>query len=348
MINKNTLSTEKVELLGIDTAKSVFQLHGVDNSGKAILKKRLPRSKLVKFISNIPICTIAMEACGASHHWARTFLKMGHEVKLISAQHVKPFVKSNKNDAKDAEAICEAASRPSMQFVEVKTIRQQNIQALHRVHDELKKAQVAQSNQIRGLLAEYGVIMPKSIYKFYNEIPFVLEDGENNLTILLRDLIRVQYSFACEIRSRLEAIKKKIEKCSREDEAPVKLQQIPGIGPLGSSLLHASVGTGRQFRCGRNMSAWLGLVPRHYSTGDKKVLLGISKKKGNRKLRQVIIQGARAVVRHCQHKDDPLSKWLQVLLDRKGFNKTAVALANKNIRVAWAILAKDISYNPAT
>ncbi len=347
MSRKNTITTEKVVLLGIDTAKNVFQLHGVDTYGKAILKKRLRRAKLVQFISNFPPCTIAIEACGASHHWARTFSKLGHEVKLLSAQHVKPFVKSNKNDAKDAEAICEAASRPSMRFVAVKTVRQQNIQALHRVRDELKKVQTAQCNQIRGILAEYGVVIPKSIHKLYNKIPRVLEDTENNLTTLLKDLIRVQYSFACELRSRLDAIYMKIEKCSREDEAPVRLQQIPGIGPLGSSLLHAAVGNGRQFKCGRNMSAWLGLVPRQHSTGDKKVLLGISKK-GNRKLRQVIIQGARTVVRWCKHKNDPLSKWLQGLLEKKGFNKTAVALANKNIRVAWAILAKNTSYNPAT
>lgn len=346
MKDQNTISTSKVVLLGIDTAKLVFQILGVDKYGKPILKKRLPRSKFVEFISNFPKCTIAMEACGASHHWGRTFKQMGRTVNLIPAQFVKPYVGRSKNDARDAEAICEAASRPKIneRLVPIKTVRQQNIQALHRVREELVKNQLAFANQIRGLLIESGVIITKGIYKVYTELPLILEDASNNLTDLMRDLIATQYSLLCDLRERIKDLNNRIKQTSMGDELPLRLQKNPGIGPVCSSMLYTAVGNGKQFKRGRNMAAWMGLVPRQYSSGNSTVLLGITKN-GHKKLRSTIIQGARAVVLRCKDKGDPLSKWLQELLKTKGFNKTSAALANKNIRIAWAIMSKGVECN---
>ena len=332
--------------IGIDLAKQIFQIHGVDNLGQVVLRKQLRRSQMLAFFDKLKPCLVGIEACGSSHYWSRELQKQGHQVKLIAPQHVKPYVKGNKNDANDAEAICEAVGRPSIRFVASKTVEQQDVQALHRIRSELIKQRTAKGNQIRGLLAEYGIVVVRQIAKLRQAIPEILEDAENGLTAQLRCLLKGLQEDLMQLDNRAKELDGEIQRQGIENVAARRLQEIPGIGPITATAMVCAIGNGTQFQRGRDMAASMGLVPRQHSSGGKNRLLGISKR-GNAYLRTLLIHGARAVLQVAKHKDDPRSRWLKALSERRNKNIAAVALANKNARIAWALLTKEQDYQPA-
>ena len=331
--------------IGLDLAKSVFQVHAVDHKGHCLFSRALKREKMMAFFQNLSLCLIGMEACASSHFWARTLMSMGHEVKLIAPQFVKPYVKGNKNDANDAEAICEAVSRPSMRFVPVKTVEQQDIQALHRIRQEQVRQRTALVNQIRGLLSEYGIVISRRVESLRNALPDILEDAENKLTADFRILLKGLQEDLIHLDDRIGSQDQVIKRLAQEHEGAKRLQQLRGIGPITATALIAAIGDGRQFARGRDAAAWCGLVPGQHSSGGKSKLLGISKR-GDTYLRTLMIHGARAVLRYPQNKDDRLSQWLQKLCNRRNKNIAAVALANKTMRMAWALLVRGQDYDP--
>jgi transposase len=337
----------KLSRVGIDLAKNVYQLHGVDRSGKAIWKRRLKRHQWLKVLldNTEPGCVIGMEACGSAHHWGRQLQCRGYTVKLIPPQFVKPYVKSNKNDARDAEAICEAMSRPNMRFVTVKTVEQQDIQATHRIREELKVRRTAKANQIRGLVAEYGLVALKHLSSLRAAIPCWLEDAENGLTHYFRSLLQGLWADLLTLDDRMCELDKTIKQLAKDNEDCVRLEQLRGIGPMTSTAMIATVGDARQYHKSRQMAAGIGITPRQHSSGDKHRLLGISKR-GDVYLRTLMIHGARAVVARAKHRDDPLSRWVTEIAKRRHPNVAAVALANKNARMAWAILRNKTDYDP--
>lgn len=335
-----------ITTLGIDLAKNVFQLHGVDAKGKTLIRKKLIRAKLLEFVLHLPPCLIGMEACASAHYWARKFQQAGHEVKLMSPQFVKPYVKSNKNDRNDAEAICEAVVRPNMRFVAIKHIEQQDIQAIHRIRSGLVQRRTALANQIRGLLGEYGIVVPQGITQLRKQLPLILEDAENELTELARELFADLYEQLKEMNQQVNRYDYKLEKLSSQSELCRRLTQMPGVGALSATAMLAAVGDAKVFKNGRQMAAWLGLVPRQYSSGGKSLLLGISKR-GDRYVRTLLIHGARSVLWRLNKEDSPQNKWLSALVERRGNNKACVALANRNARVIWALMAKGSCYQPA-
>jgi transposase len=336
----------KVTTLGIDLAKNVFQLHGVDERGKVVLSLRVTRGRLLEVMANLPSCVVGMEACIGANYWAREFEKLGHTVKLMSPQFVKPYVKTNKNDGRDAEGICEAVSRPSMRFVPVKTVEQQDIQALHRSRSLLMKNRTALSNQIRGLLSEYGLVIAKSPGKVRRILPTLLDDEGVTLSPFARETFRDLYHQLVDLDQRLEKIEERLQRLFEAHPVCQRIAAIPGIGPLTATALLAAINNPQLFRNGRHMAAWLGLVPRQYSSGEKVALGGISKR-GNCYMRTLLIHGARSVVMHIGKKKDPLSLWIRALKDRSGTAVAAVALANKNARVIWALLAHNDVYRKA-
>ena len=328
----------KITTVGIDLAKNVFQIHGVDERGKAVLRKQLRRRQLAEFFVNLPPCLIGMEACASAHHWGRTLERLGHAVRLMAPQFVKPYVKTNKNDVADAEAICEAVRRPNMRFVPIKNIEQQAILSVHRVRQGFVKARTAQANQIRGLLGEFGLVIPQGIYHVTKCIPELLEDASNELPVPFRELIDRLAEHLKELDRQVKDLEKQIIIWHRNNEHSRKLEKIPGIGPLTASALIASIADARAFNSGRQVSAWLGLVPRQSSSGGKPTLLGISKR-GDAYLRTLLIHGARSAILAAKNKADKTPGWLANLLNRRHPNIAAVALANKNVRTVWAILA---------
>ena len=286
-----------------------------------------------------------MEACGGANYWAREIKALGHEVKLIAPQYVKPYVKGNKNDYNDAEAIAEAAQRPTMRFVPIKSVEQQDIQNLHRQRERIKKARTALVNQVRGLLAEYGIVINKGVAAVRKGLPELLEDAENGLTMRSRELFADLFEELRLLDERFKQSEKQIEASNRGNEVCQRLDEILGIGPITASATYAAAGNGKDFVNGRHFSAWIGLVPGQHSTGGKPTLLGISKR-GNVYLRTLFIHGARAVLRHSANKTDRFSLWAQALLERRGHNKACVAVANKMARMAWVIMARGENYRP--
>ena len=337
----------KLKTLGIDLAKNIFHLYGVDEGGKVILKKRLRRKQLLAFVGNLEPCLIGVEACGGSNYWARQMEKLGHEVRLMSPQFVKPYVKGNKNDYNDAEGICEAVSRPTMRFVALKTLEQQDIQALHRIRQSRVKTRTALVNQIRGLLGEYGIVVAQGINAVRTQVPEILEDGENGLTDRFRRWLSEQYEYLRALDEQVKHYEKEIEQHYRDSEACRRIGAVEGMGPMGATAIVSAYGRAREYKNGRQFAASLGLVPRQHSTGGHPVLLGISKR-GDRYIRSLLIHGARAVVRRVEKKTDPRSRWIQRLVVKRGKNKAAVALANKNARIIWALLSREEAYRPAT
>jgi transposase len=287
-----------------------------------------------------------MEACGGAHHWARQLQARGFTVKLMAAQFVKPYVKSNKNDRNDAEAICEAMSRPSMRFVDVKSIAQQDIQAIHRVRSELVGQRTAKSNQIRGLVAEYGLVAPKSLPQLRAALPDWLEDGENGLTDRFRWLLAGLAEDLREVDRRVSELDAAIETIAKTDPAAQRLQQLRGVGPVIATALLAALGDAAAFTNGRAFAASLGLTPRQHSTGGREGLLGISKR-GDGYLRKLLVHGARSVLYRAKDKEDPLSRWVAGLAARRHVNIATVALANKTARMAWAMMRDNVDYDPA-
>lgn len=338
---------KKITTIGLDIAKTVFHLVAMDDRGAMVKKEQLKRKQVLAYMSRQEPCLIAMEACGGAHYWARTFMNMGHQVKLIAPQYVKPYVKGNKNDYNDAAAIAEAAQRPSMRFVPIKSVERQDIQNFHRQRERVKKARTALVNQVRGLLAEYGVVINKGVVAVRRALPGLLEDADNGLTPLARALFAEQLDELRMLDQRMADCEHRIETLNEAHAVCARLDEVLGIGPLIASATYAAAGDGRDFVNGRHFSAWLGLVPGQQSTGGKAVLLGISKR-GNAYLRTLFIHGARSVLRSSAHKTDRFSQWAQAVLARRGHNKACVAVANKMARIAWVVMAKGETYRPAT
>lgn len=332
-----------ITTIGLDLAKNVFQVHGVNERGKAVLRKKLKRADVVNFFAKLLPCLIGMEACGSAHYWARKLGELGHTVKLIAPQFVKPYVKGNKNDARDAEAICEAVGRPSMRFVPVKTVEQQAVLSLHRARQGFVAARTAQANQIRGLLSEFGIVISKGIQYLARRVPEILEDAENGLSGMSRDLFNRLFNHFRELDRQVKEMEDQIKAWHRENADSQRLESIPGIGPLTATALIAAIGNASAFENARQLAAWLGLVPGQHSTGGKEKLLGISKR-GDVYLRTLLIHGARSVLLRLKGRADQADGWLAQLVKRRNHNIAAVALANKNARIVWALLAHGREY----
>jgi transposase len=338
---------QKIRVLGIDIAKLVFHIVGMDDTGHVVLRKRITRGELLHFIATLPPVLIGMEACGSAHYWARRFREQGHEVRLIAPQFVKAYVKSPKNDTRDAEAICEAVTRPTMRFVPIKQLEQQDLQALHRVRERLIKARTALVNEIRGLLSEYGIVLPQGMSKFRTSVVRQLEDERTKLTPLSTEVFWQLYDEFLALEKRVAYYNEKLQALARAHPVCQRVQAIPGIGPLTATALVAAVPDATHFKNGRQFAAWLGLVPREPSTGGRPRLLGISKR-GDVYLRTLFVHGARATLRWVDTKPDDRSQWLKALIARRGKNRAAVALANKNARIVWALLAHNQDYQSRT
>lgn len=335
----------KINTCGIDLAKTVFQIHGVDQHGKVCLRKQLKRSQMLSFFERLEPCLIGMEACGSAHYWARKLSEMGHTVRLMAPQFVKPYVKANKNDAADAEAICEAVTRPNMRFVPIKNPEQQALLSLHRARQGFVKARTAQANQIRGLLSEFGIVMAKGIGQVSKQFANIGEHAELQVPGSFLQLLTRLGEHLKELDKQVGELEREIQLWHRGNEASRKLAEIPGIGPITATALVASIGDAKCFKNGRQLAAWLGLVPKQHSSGGKPTLLGISKR-GDCYLRTLLIHGARAVLRFAQGASTVKNAWLGQLLERRNKNIAAVALANKNARIVWALLAHDRMFRP--
>jgi len=345
-MKEHTSNERVVKVVGIDLAKRSFHVYGVDERGQRVISKTFTRTRLCEFMANLPACTVAMEGCGSAHYWARTFRAYGHEVRLIAPQFVQPFVKSNKNDAVDAEAICEAAQRPTMRFVAVKSVEQQDIQAIHRMRSLVVERRTAQVNQIRGLRLEYGIEMPQGRAAVGRCLAEMLEDAANGLSDRFRAELRGLAEELRHLDERVAYYDAQIETIAQSHPQAQALMTIPGLGAKGATALVAAVGEDpRLFKNGRGLAAWLGLVPRQHSTGGRDRLLGISKR-GDVYLRQLLIHGARAVLRWVERKDDPTSRWAAGLKGRRHTNVAVVALANKIARIAYAVMTTGKPYDP--
>ena len=327
-----------ITMLGIDLAKNVFQLHGVTGEGRVVVRRQVRRAQLLNTIAKLKPKTVAMEACAGAHEWGRRITALNCQVRLIAPQFVKPFVKSQKNDRNDAEAICEAALRPTMRFVALKTTDQQQILALHRLRAGAVKTRTAMANQLRGILGEFGVVAPQGIGKLRYALPLILEDAQNGLPPLLRSELAQQAQRLRELDAEVARLSARIEALAAAHEPCRRLMQRRGVGPLIASAFVAELGDPRVFHSGRQVAAWLGLVPRQRSSGGRAVLLGITKH-GDAYLRTLLIHGARSVVRVAARHDDPLSRWVCALKERRGVHKAIVAVANKTARQLWAQLA---------
>ena len=335
-----------IETLGIDIAKNVFQLHGVNRGGRLQLTRRVTRAQLLQVVAQVEPCTIAIEACTGAFYWQRKFEELGHRVKIISPQYVKPFVRRQKTDGNDAEAICTAARQPHTRFVPTRTLEQQDIQALHRARQRMVNHRTAVVSQIRGLLLDRGIAFPKSITRARSTIPEILEDGENELTALAREAIAELYDLFRDLDRRIASFDKKIDRVFRTSEACQRIARIKGVGPKTATAMIAAIGNDSEFKNGRHLAAWVGLVPRQHSSGQRTVLMGISKR-GNQHLRTLLVHGARAVVRTAASRNDPFSTWVNQLRQRRGFNRATVAVANKNARIIWAVLRSGEVYRAA-
>jgi transposase len=332
---------------GVDIAKLVFHVHVVDRHGQPKWRAKLKRNEWLDALCQrlAPGAEVGMEACASAHHWARKLQARGFRVKLIGAQFVKPYVKSNKNDQVDAEAICEAMSRPGMRFVAVKSVAQQDTQAAHRIREELVGQRTAKANQIRGLVGEYGIVAPKGIQQLRRALPDWLEDAENALTVNFRSLLADLAEDLRYLDDRIALLDEQIAQRVKEDPVARRLLALRGIGPLTASALAGALGNAQAFNKGRDFAVSLGLTPRQHSTGGKDRLLGISKR-GDAYLRKLLVHGARSVLLHAKDRDDALSQWLKALIARKHPNVVVVALANKTARVAWAIVHNATDYDP--
>lgn len=333
-----------VTTLAVDLAKNVFQLHGTDDRGNAILKKKLSRVKFIEYMTNLQQCNVFMEACCTSNHWGRKFISFGHKVKLINPKYVKPYVKRNKNDANDAAGIAAAARDPDMRFCSVKTEEQQDMQSVHRIRSMLVQQRTALANQIRGLLAEYGIISAQGISNVRKMLQDVLGNNSNNISPLMLGCFAELKISLEELDKKIVSYDSKIASLFESNETCKRLEKIPGIGVLGATILASLLGNGSAFKNGRHFSAFLGLVPKQHSSGGKEVLLGISKG-GDTYTRTLLIHGARSVAIWADKKSDRLSSWVNNLKAKSGTNKTAVALANKMARIAWAVVHENKEYD---
>jgi transposase len=338
----------KIMRVGVDLAKNVFQVHGVDQAGKIVWRAKLKRDEWIRVLTakTDTNCEIGMEACGGAHHWARLLEAKGYTVRVIAPQFVKPFVKSNKSDANDAEAICEAMSRPHMRFITVKSVEQQDIQSLHRIRSGVMDQRIAKSNQIRGLMLEYGLCAPTQTANLRMAIPRWLEDASNGLSLFLRQLLHDLWNDLLFLDQRIKVLDKEIGILAENNPVTKRLQQLRGVGPLIATAIIATVGDATQFANGRQMAAGLGLTPRQNSSGGKTKLLGISKR-GDSYLRCLLVHGARSLLRTAEGKDDRLSQWALKIAKSRHPNIAAVAVANKTARIAWAMIRHETDYQPS-
>jgi transposase len=331
--------------VGVDIAKTVFQIHGVDAHGKAKLKKTLSRGEMLEFFAKLPGCLIGIEACAGAHYWARELKKFGHDVRLMASQFVIPYRKSGKNDANDAEAICEAVGRPNMRFVPVKTEEAQAILTLHRARELLVAERIALSNQIRGLLGEFGIVAAGGTARL-RRVMLEIGTGRRELPVLAKQTISELFERMLEQEKKAQEYERRISQLAKQSEAARRLMQIEGIGPITASALVASVGDAKLFRSGREFAAWLGLTPRQHSSGGKTKLGGITKR-GDVRLRTLLIHGTRTALQHATDKQDRKSRWVIGLKERSCNNVAAVALAAKHARIIWAMLARGTQYRMA-
>lgn len=331
------------DLLAIDLGKQSFHLHGIDGDG-VIVSRKVSRAKLAEVVEDLAPVVIAMEACASAHHWGRLFVAAGRQIRLINPRFVKPFVRGSKNDATDADAIFEAATRPTMRFVPVKSTEQQDLQSLHRARERLVGLRTALINHSRGLLAEYGIVLPQGPWRFVAQAPAAIDEAE--LSDLAREIFADLLDQLCDVNRRIKKLDARIVAICRSHAACRRLAKLPGVGPIIATALVAAVDDGRHFRSGRELAAWIGLVPRQYTTGGKPRLGGIGRR-ANHYLRRQMIHGARAVVSRLAKHDDRQSEWLKALVARRGINRTVVALANKTARIAWALLARKEEYAAA-
>lgn len=337
---------KELNVVGIDLAKSVFHVHGTDSTGKVCVRRKLNRSSVLKFFTTLKPCLVGMEACGGSHYWARELIKLGHEVRLIPPQYVKPYVKTNKSDAIDAEAICEAVTRPTMRYVDIKSENQQAILLIHRDREGLVRDRTALINRIRATLGEFGLAVPtgpRNLHKWFEQR---YSEAESRLPVITAQQVHRMMDRLKFIESEVAGLDRQIELQGQRDEAVKRLEEIPGVGRLTASALVATVGRAQSFKSGRQFSAWLGLVPRQHSTGGRPRLIGISKR-GDAYLRRMLIHGARAVLRHMNPRR-PVTAWLRQLQSRCHRNTVIVALANKLARIVWALLTKGERYQEVT
>lgn len=334
---------EEVSIIGLDIAKSVFQAHGADMAGHTLFNRRITRGKLLEFFASQPRCLVAMEACGGAHHWAREFTAMGHEVRLIPPAYVKPFVKRQKNDAADAEAICEAVRRPNMRFVTVKSEEQQASALVFRTRDLLVKQRTQIVNAIRSHLSEYGWVAPRGAASVTLLGDMVDNDLGAYLPAAARDMLRVMLDLLDTLRAKTAQLDKEIARRAREDEMARRLMTIPGIGPIAATAIAALAPPMITFRRGRDFAAWLGLAPRQHSSGGK-TRLGRISKMGERTLRRLLIIGASSAVRQASIRGAPAGSWLANMLARKPRMLISVAQANKTARIVWAVITREQDY----
>ncbi|URM27487.1 IS110 family transposase [Pseudomonas frederiksbergensis] len=327
-------------LIGIDLGKHSFHLHGQDKLGREVFRKKLSRQQMMTLFGNLPACTVVMEACAGAHFVARQLMAMGHEAKLISPQFVHPFVKGNKNDFVDAEAICEAASRPSMRFVSPKTEAQQTLSVLHRLRESLVRDRTKTANQMHGFLLEFGISLPKGL-AIMKRLASIL--AEHELPVRLTALLQRLHEHFCYLDEQIKALDKELASQLADDDLGSRLLSLPCVGPITASLLAVEVGDGQQYKCSRDFAASVGLVPRQYSTGGRANLLGISKR-GDKHLRQLLVQCARVYMQRLEHQKGALADWVRSLLGRRHSNVVACALANKLARIAWALAAHHTQY----
>ena len=338
----------EISTIGLDIAKRVFQAHGVDVSGKAVLRRKLQRGEVVAFFKGIPSCLVGIEACGTAHHWARAIMALGHEVRLMPASYVKPYVKRGKTDAADAEAICEAVTRPTMRFVPVKSAEQQAVLMLHRTRELLVRQRTMVVNALRGHMAELGIIAPQGIARVADLVAVLMDEDAADVPVLARRALRGLAAELEALGTRIKEIEATILAWHKDNEVSRRIATIPGIGPITASAIVATVTDPSQFHSARQFAAWIGLVPKQNSSGGKQRQGGISKQ-GDRTLRRLLVLGATAVIRHVRTKVTPETAWLRGVLERRPARLASVAQANKTARIVWALLTRGGSYHaPAT
>jgi transposase len=336
----------QISTIGLDLAKNLFQVHAVDRDGQVVLRRRLARAEVVPFFAALAPCRIGVEACGTAHYWARQLIALGHEVRLMPAAYVKPYVKRGKNDAADAEAICEAVTRPTMRFVPVKSAEAQSILMVHRTRDLLVRQRTMLVNALRGHLAELGIVAAQGIANVTQLAAIVLDEADGRLPIFARQALQALVHQIREVQARIATLEAELVAWCRRDDASRRLATIPGVGPITATAMAATVTDPSCFSSGRQLAAWLGLVPRQNSSGGKQRLAGISKQ-GDRYLRRLLVVGARTVLRYARSQAPVGAPWIVALLGRRPALVAAVALANKMARIAWAILARGEVYRPA-
>jgi transposase len=334
----------QVERIGLDIAKSSFQVHGVDAHGKVVIRKQLSRGKVLAYFAQLPPCLVGLEACGGAHYWARELQKQGHDVRLMAAQYIRPYRTNQKNDANDAEAICEAVSRPRARFVPVKSEGQQAVLTVHRARELLVTERTALANQVRGVVMEYGINIAQGIQRLRRALPELLT--AETLPELVREVVTELRERLLEVDRRITAYDQRVAQLAKQTETTRRLMQVEGVGPITATAVVATIGHGQAFHHGRQFAAWLGLVPKQHSTGGR-TILGRITKHGNVSLRTLLIHGARAVLQFSAKRTDRKSRWVEAVRQRRGNNIAAVALAAKHARILWALLARGEEYQLA-